>query len=399
MCLISPLTQLDARAKFEEAVGRFTSNVETVRDSKPLFHLFYRYEANYGDLSQISKLEKRMAKLFPGDPHLTTFAMRYQILGSEEFDPTRAQLLISMPAQARPKAMASIERDGMAPPSRDSPAPAGGMFSPRLAAASPRLGMLAGPPAAGRYSPKRPFPGAHDAGESPPRKLARGESPLKGAAGRRLDAAKRRAAAAGAPPLAAQAGAGGAQAAAAGGGDGDAAAAGAGAAPRHQRAAGHAPAARRGGRVAGPRRGGDAAHAAAGAAAGPGGGDAAREERPGPRGGRGVRRAAARRRSGVRSAAALRVRAAVRRGRAWDGGLGGVCGCTEAGRVVVAALGPGWDAGFVDGMRCAWCYGHGHGRGIRVRRMRCVHWLPGGSPGCTVIRRLGITLLCRNFFW
>jgi cleavage stimulation factor subunit 3 len=140
-----------------------------------------------------------MAKLFPDDPHLTTFAMRYQILGSEEFDPTRSQLLISMPAQAKPKAMPSIEREGVAS-SRESPAPPAGTFSPR-AAASPRLGILAAPPNAARYSPKRPFPG-NDVGESPPRKLARGESPLKGAAGRRLDAAKRRAAAAavGTPP-------------------------------------------------------------------------------------------------------------------------------------------------------------------------------------------------------
>lgn len=49
------------------------------------------------------------------------------------------------------------------------------------------------------HSPKRPLEDGDD--NAQPRKLARGESPLKGAAGRRLDAARRNMAASGSTPV------------------------------------------------------------------------------------------------------------------------------------------------------------------------------------------------------
>lgn len=131
--------------------------------AKPLYAFFHDFESRYGELSQITKLEKRMSDLFPEDQRLTLFSRRFV---QQMFDPTAIRPIISPATQARPKALPSVE----APVSQDTP---------------PNRFVQAN-------SPKRPLPLEESDNEGGrPRKLARGESPLKGAAGRRLDQQKR----------------------------------------------------------------------------------------------------------------------------------------------------------------------------------------------------------------
>lgn len=137
----------------------------------------------YGELSQIQSLEQRMAELFPEDPKLQRFASRFT--SEDKFDPTAVRPIISPEKQMRPKAaiMDSIEQ----PPVQDSPRP---QFSREDK--SPRPSFFQG--IQNTHSPKRPYPPGDDSdGElNRPRKLARGESPLKGAAGRRLEQQQKR---------------------------------------------------------------------------------------------------------------------------------------------------------------------------------------------------------------
>ena len=117
-----------------------------------------------------------MAEIFPDDPKLLRFASRYS---GEGFDPTAVRPIVSPATQMRPKnVMQSIEQ------------PTPGTNSPRpqyIQENSPRPQYLQV-----TNSPKRPFPTEDFENDlNRPRKLARGESPLKGAAGRRLDQQKR----------------------------------------------------------------------------------------------------------------------------------------------------------------------------------------------------------------
>lgn len=135
--------------------------------AKTLFSFFYHYESRYGELAQIQKLEARMRELFPDDPKLYSFSQRFI---SESFDPTVIRPLVSPATQARPKniIMPSIE----APPSRQPTPSAASIAQPLLIA----------------NSPKRPPPlDDFESEVNRPRKLVRGESPLAGAAGRRLN--------------------------------------------------------------------------------------------------------------------------------------------------------------------------------------------------------------------
>ena len=168
---------LDARVVFETCVTKLTQKPETMSKAKPLYAYFHKYESQYGELAQIAKLESRMAELFPDDPKLAYFKERYS---SPKFDPITARMIISPRAQLRPKKLIpSIERGPSMPPQPPrSPAPAiQSTFSPR-----PQFVRATA-------SPKRPF--QDDEELNRPRKLARGESPLKGAAGRRLDQQRR----------------------------------------------------------------------------------------------------------------------------------------------------------------------------------------------------------------
>lgn len=113
------------------------------------------------------KLESRMREHFPEDPTLALFSQRFVAPG---FDPRAVRVIVSPAAQIRPKAtpVPSIEAP---PPTQNSP--------PRPAAQTGN-------------SPKRPLPlEESDTEGSRPRKMIRGESPLKGAAGRRLDQQRR----------------------------------------------------------------------------------------------------------------------------------------------------------------------------------------------------------------
>ena len=105
-----------------------------------------------------------MSETFPDDQRLSSFPQRF---AHEAFDPTAVRPIISPSTQTRPKAIPSIEQ-----PSSVQNTP------PRFAPST--------------NSPKRPMPlDESDNEANRPRKLARGESPLKGAAGRRLDQQKR----------------------------------------------------------------------------------------------------------------------------------------------------------------------------------------------------------------
>ncbi|KAI9724961.1 MAG: hypothetical protein M1812_000237 [Candelaria pacifica] len=155
----------NARAVFQTTVGKFVKTPETMSKAKPLYAFFHEYEAHYGELDQVRKLEKRMGELFPEDPQLLHFAHRFTTSG---FDPSAIRPIISPATQARPKARPSVENVLPGPK-------------------SPPKQILQN-----TNSPKRPLPTDESESEAnPPRKLARGESPLKGAAGRRLDQQKR----------------------------------------------------------------------------------------------------------------------------------------------------------------------------------------------------------------
>jgi cleavage stimulation factor subunit 3 len=127
-----------------------------------------------------------MANLFPEDPKLLRFAARFS---TEGFDPTAVRPIISPATQMRPKTvMQSIEQhtpsmqNSPRPQYRQEPSP-----RPQLRQEpSPRPAYLH----AVTNSPKRPLGEEEENDSSRPRKVPRGESPLKGAAGRRLNQQK-----------------------------------------------------------------------------------------------------------------------------------------------------------------------------------------------------------------
>lgn len=112
------------------------------------------------------KLEKRIKENFPDDSSLARFSNRYS---GEDFDPITARPLLSS-TQVRPKATQNAERPMQL--SHDSPNSSAIVLN-------------------SSNSPKRPLADEADGDSIYPRKIARGESPLKGAAGRRLVDAKR----------------------------------------------------------------------------------------------------------------------------------------------------------------------------------------------------------------
>ncbi|KAF2144565.1 uncharacterized protein K452DRAFT_295997 [Aplosporella prunicola CBS 121167] len=183
----------NARAVFKTTVNRLAQKPETLSKAKPIYAFFHEYESHYGELSQITELEKRIAELFPEDPQLSHFARRHS---KPSFDPTSIRPIISPLTQARPKPPPGLEP----PPQAAAPPPPVPAPQPVVAPApvvpqsmptdSPR--PLPAQIAAVRDSPKRPYPDDSDTDTAAaPRKIARGESPLKGAAGRRLAAATR----------------------------------------------------------------------------------------------------------------------------------------------------------------------------------------------------------------
>ncbi len=116
-----------------------------------------------------------MAELFPQDPALAQFAARF---ATDRFNPITAPIIISPATQMRPRLLQSVEQVPMS--IQGSPQPIA------QADRSPRPQYLQTV-----NSPKRPFPADDQDDYNPPRKVARGVSPLKGAAGRRLDQQRR----------------------------------------------------------------------------------------------------------------------------------------------------------------------------------------------------------------
>jgi cleavage stimulation factor subunit 3 len=153
---------------FETTVNRLAQKSETIPKSKPLYLYFHNFEANYGELSQISKLEQRMRDLFPEDPQLRMFASRFIAQG---FDPTSIRPIVSPATQAKPRMVMPV------PTSVEQRQPS--------ILSSPRPSIIV--PYQNTLSPKRPLEDS-DTESVRPSKIARADSPLKGAAGRRLNA-------------------------------------------------------------------------------------------------------------------------------------------------------------------------------------------------------------------
>jgi cleavage stimulation factor subunit 3 len=159
--LISLNDITNARAVFEAAVTRLPFD-----KAESLFAYFHQIETCYGESSQIIKLERRIRDLYPYKPALDLFAHRFN---NASFDPTTFRPLLSPLTQTRPKGFI------MPTASRQN---------------SPNPATIA------RNSPKRALPTEDTPDIDRPRKFVRAESPLKvvglkGAAGRKLDQAKR----------------------------------------------------------------------------------------------------------------------------------------------------------------------------------------------------------------
>ncbi|PGH18115.1 hypothetical protein AJ79_00743 [Helicocarpus griseus UAMH5409] len=156
----------NARAVFETSVRRLASNPANTPKAKPIFAFMHEHESRYGDMVQILNLEARMRELFHDDPAtLKQFPHRFS---APTFDPTAFQPILS-PSQTKPKLSITAGAVDEPPTRQDSP-------SARYMGA------------ATTDSPKRPFAldDFDDDSSNRPRKFIRAESPLKGAAGRRL---------------------------------------------------------------------------------------------------------------------------------------------------------------------------------------------------------------------
>lgn len=166
----------DARVVFETCVNRLTQKEEKRDQAKALYSYFHKYESQFGELSSIAELEKRMSELWPADSKLAHFASRFSV---ETFDPIAYRLIISPAVQLRPRMLIPVVEQPTSVRQTPMPVPIRQTASP----APQYMGVT--------NSPKRAFPGDDYEELNRPRKLARGESPLKGAAGRRLDQQRR----------------------------------------------------------------------------------------------------------------------------------------------------------------------------------------------------------------
>ncbi|OJD13844.1 hypothetical protein AJ78_05740 [Emergomyces pasteurianus Ep9510] len=169
----------NARAVFETSVRRLAANPNNTSKAKPIFAFMHEHESRYGDMVQILNLEARMRELFPEDPALKQFPHRFS---TPTFDPTTFQPILS-PSQTKPK-LSSIPMEEMQS-RQDSPS-ARYLGVPGVAPAS------APAPKTTTQSPKRAFTLEEfdEDSSNRPRKFMRAESPLKGAAGRRLNQQK-----------------------------------------------------------------------------------------------------------------------------------------------------------------------------------------------------------------
>lgn len=144
---------------------------------RPLLMFMHDFESDYGESAQIQKLENRMKVLYPQEPEIARFGHRHAM---PSFDGMQVELIIST-TQTRPKTtFAGGMGMGMG----------AGMGQHRMAMRSVEGvqdggSLRLGPNGPYVASPKRPLDDGDD-NESPQRKFMRGDSPLKGAAGRRI---------------------------------------------------------------------------------------------------------------------------------------------------------------------------------------------------------------------
>lgn len=166
----------DARSAFKKTTEKLIQKPESREKAKPLFAYFHEYESKYSELHLIQEIENRMSDLFPEDPKLQLFSRRY---AAPDFDPCSTRPIVSPQSQTRPKDSPFQPKDQQlqAQPQNLSDLP----ISPKMTIASTVKAS---------NSPKRPLEDSDNEG-LPAAKIARGNSPLKGAAGRRLNAAKR----------------------------------------------------------------------------------------------------------------------------------------------------------------------------------------------------------------
>lgn len=88
----------NARAVFETSTRRLTATPANIPKSRILFAFMHHHETRYGDMVQIMNIENKMKELFPDDPVLNTFTARFT---SATFNPISVQLVLS-PTQSRP---------------------------------------------------------------------------------------------------------------------------------------------------------------------------------------------------------------------------------------------------------------------------------------------------------
>lgn len=174
--LITTGDATNARVVFESTIPKIINNADLPHEQKqakcrPLFEYMHDYESKYGDLAQIKKIERRMADLYPDETELSRFSIRFSL---PTFDAMNVILLLS-PSQTQPKPEVPLIPQ---PPQPAMPSVEEPTRSPKV----PEI--LLGPNGPYVASPKRPLEDS-DA-DTPQRKFQRAESPLKGAAGQRM---------------------------------------------------------------------------------------------------------------------------------------------------------------------------------------------------------------------
>lgn len=173
----------NARAVFETTMTKIcgtttapsTLSYEKQQEkARPLLAYMHSFESNYGDLDKIHRIERRMKDMYPLESEVDRFGNRYAL---PSVDAMQIQLVIS-PTQAQPKPVdyQPTMASRYAMPSIEEPrSPVMGDGGLRLGPNGPYVG-----------SPKRALALDDSDSEAPQRKFRKGgESPLKGAAGRR----------------------------------------------------------------------------------------------------------------------------------------------------------------------------------------------------------------------
>jgi cleavage stimulation factor subunit 3 len=170
----------NARVVFESTVKKIADAPDMPFEQKRqkcrrLLGYMHEHESKYGDLAQIYKVEKRLRELYAEEPDISHFSHRYAL---PDFDAIDIQLIIS-PTQALPR---PLQR-----PPPTAPPPVNNDITNSIEAPE----ILLGPNGPYVASPKRPLDDADEAeAPQPQRKFLRAESPLKGAAGIRIQNSK-----------------------------------------------------------------------------------------------------------------------------------------------------------------------------------------------------------------